>query len=229
MNKNTDWDNIINEMADNSYPPNQSFDPRFINDLYCRNTRMMTIAKIFPDLVCHHSKPHTFNSLLDVGCNKGLFSFAFKDTFMNILGIDPMVKMINIAQKIRNTHGLSHIEFLNTSFEKFPLNVTFDIVHFGQCSHYLFRDAVRNRIFPLTFLHNAIILAKKYILIDGAFEGDPSVEFDAQKDSWSKDIKDLATIEGYAKALRPQFRLLKYGWSGDGATRFLAVFQRICK
>lgn len=217
------WNELKKEVEDNPYPPNQSFNPESIDNLPHENSRMKIISRIFPDLLC----PQNFDSLLDVGCNKGLFSFSFKDTFKEIVGIDPMKKMIDIAQKIRTVHGLAHIEFLNTSFEKFPLRNTFDIVHFGQCAHYLFRDAVRNKTFPLSFLHNANILAKKYILIDGAFEGDPSVEFDAKTDKWSKEIKEQATIEGYAKALRPESRLIKYGWSGDGATRFLAIFQKI--
>lgn len=217
------WDNIIKEMGENPYPPNQSFDPRNIHNLAYENKRMQEISRLFPDLLC----PQKFKSLLDVGCNKGLFSFSFNDTFNMIVGIDPIDKMINIAQKIRNGHGLSHIEFLNSSFEKFSLSDMFDIVHFGQCTHYLFRDAVRNNVFPLSFLHDASVIAKKFILIDGAFERDPSVEYDAITDNWSKETKDLATIEGYAKALRPEFRLIKYGWSGDGATRYLAVFQKI--
>lgn len=217
------WNKIQKEMDDNSYPPNQSFDPETIDNLPYENIRMETISRLFPDLLC----PQRFESLLDVGCNKGLFSFSFNDTFKEIVGIDPMIKMINVAQKIRTAHGLGHIEFLNISFEKFSLRSMFDVVHFGQCTHYLFRDAVRNKIFPLSFLHNAKVITKKFILIDGAFEGDPSVEYDAKTDKWPKEIKDMATIEGYAKALRPEFRLIKYGWSGDGATRFLAVFKKI--
>jgi SAM-dependent methyltransferase len=217
------WENLLKEMEKNSYPPNQSFDPRDIYNLPYANKRMETISGIFPDLLY----PHKFKSLLDVGCNKGLFSFAFSETFKKILGIDPMAKMINIAQKIRDNHRLSHIEFMNIPFEKFPIRDMFDVIHFGQCTHYLFRDAVRKKVEPLFFLQKAKKIAKKYILIDGAFDGDPSVEFDAKEDKWSKEIKEMATIEGYAKALRSQFRLIKYGWSGDGATRFLAVFQKI--
>lgn len=216
------WNELRKEMEENSYPVNQSFDPENVDDLPYSNKRMLHISSIFSDLLC----PKGFDSLLDVGCNKGLFSFAFSDAFKEIVGIDPIKKMIEIAQKIRNKYGLQHIEFLEIPFEKFPLRYQFDVVHFGQCAHYLFRDAVRNNLYPLTFLNSAKTLAKKYILLDGAFEGDPSVEFDAKTDKWSKEIKDMATIEGYAKALRPEFRLIKYGWSGDGATRFLAVFER---
>lgn len=217
------WNKLRKEMEDNSYPPNQSFDPETIDNLPCENKRMETISRIFPDLLC----PNKFKSLLDVGCNKGLFSFSFNDTFKEIIGIDPIKKMIDIAQKIRTAHKLDNIDFLNIPFEKFPLSHQFDIVHFGQCAHYLFRDAVRSNMYPLTFLLTAKLLAKVYILIDGGFEGDPSVEYDAKTDKWSKVIKEMATIEGYAKTLRPEFRLIKYGWSGDGATRFLAVFQKI--
>ncbi len=217
------WNELKKEMDENPYPPNQSFNPQVINDLPNENKRMRIVSEIFPDLLCAKK----FQSLLDVGCNKGLFTFSFHNTFKEILGIDPIGRMIEIARKIRNEYGLTHIDFLDIPFEKFSLKVKFDVVHFGQCAHYLFRDAVRNKIHPLTFLQKAKELSKKYILIDGAFEGDPSVEFDATTDSWSVTTKAMATIEGYATALRPEFRLIKYGWSGDGSTRFLAVFERV--
>ncbi len=217
------WNELKKEMDDNPYPPNQSFDPVCIDNLPYSNKRMLMISKIFPDLLC----PGRFESLLDVGCNKGLFSFAFSDTFKKIIGIDPIDKMIDIAYEIRNVHNLSHISFFKERFENFNMTIQFDIVHFGQCTHYLFRDAVRSNMHPLSFLLKAKTLSKKYIFIDGAFDGDPSVEFDAKTDKWSKVIKEMATIEGYAKTLRPEFRLINYGWSGDGATRFLAVFQKI--
>ena len=214
------WKKIIKEMEVNSYPPNQFYDPSDIENLIITNKRIKTIHHIFPEI------EYGFDSLLDVGCNKGLFSFAFKDCFKEIIGIDPIRNMIDIAQEIKNAYELQHISFFNIPFEKFYTDIMFDIVHFGQCAHYLFRDAVRKCSYPLTFLEMAKEHSKKYILVDGAFEGDPSVEFDAKEDKWPQSIKEMATIEGYAKALRPEFRLIKYGWSGDGATRFLAVFER---
>lgn len=216
------FDKIKKEMEQNSYPPNQAFNPEDIDNLLVTNKRMYTIHGIFPELTLN-----VYDTLLDVGCNKGLFSFTFKDSFKDIIGIDPIKKMVDIARDIRDTYNLEHLSFCNLSFELFNDTIEYDIVHFGQCAHYLFRDCVRNKTHPLSFLIKAKKYAKKYILIDGAFEGDPSVEFDAKNDNWSETIKAMATIEGYATMLRPEFRLIKYGWSGDGATRFLAVFERV--
>lgn len=214
------WNELKKEMETNSYPPNQSFDPEDIENLMITNKRMKIISQIFPEI------NYGYDSLLDVGCNKGLFSFTFKDCFQKIVGIDPIKDMITIAQKITDAYELKHIDFINRRYEAFNPTVTYDIVHFGQCAHYLFRDSVRCHKHPLTFLIKAKKQAKKYILIDGAFDGDPSVEFDAKTDEWPDSIKAMATIEGYATMLRPEFRLEKYGWSGDGATRYLAVFER---
>ena len=214
---------IKKEMHQNPYPPNQLFDLETIENLPNINKRMNTIAQIFPDL-CISDK---FDALLDVGCNKGLFSFSFRKAFEEIIGIDPLAKMIDIAQKIRTAYDWQHISFFNQTFESFKCDDKFDVVHFGQCAHYIFRDAARKNMHPLSFLEKAKHLTKKFILIDGAFDGDPSVEFDAKQDRWPKVVKEMATIEGYAKALRPQFKLIKYGWSGDGATRYLAVFEKL--
>lgn len=217
------WNKLREEMEGNSYPPNQSFDPERLDGLSYSNKRMRTISKLFPELTFQDK----FESLLDVGCNKGLFSFAFKRAFKNIIGIDPIEKMIDIANKIKTSYKLENIFFCKSSFENYNPEIKADVVHFGQCAHYLFRDSVRCKKHPLSFLIKAKELTTKYILIDGAFEGDPSVEFDANADNWSDTIKASATIEGYATILRPEFRLIKYGWSGDGATRFLAVFEKV--
>lgn len=216
------WDEIRKEMNENEYPPNQLFDPETVDELPFCNNRMETIYKMVPEL--HNG---ALGSLLDVGSNRGLFSFSFRDYFKEIIGIDPINKMVEIAQKIRTATGLGHIEFFCVRFESFNVDAQFDVVHFGQVSHYLFRDAYRRGADPLSFLGKAKTLSKKYIAIDGAFEGDPSVEFDAKQDKWPTEVKKMATIEGYATALRPEFKLIKYGWSGDGATRYMAIFERI--
>lgn len=215
------WNLIKKRMAEHDYPAHRSFDPKTF-----RPAKGSLNTAAFKGSCLEVMKYH-FVSLLDIGCNKGFFSFVCRKNFDRIVGIDPMKEMIGIASDIRDAHKLEHIFFMDSRFENYDKPDTYDVVHFGQCCHYLFRDGFRRNENPLWFLIKAKALATKYIVIDGAFDGDPSVEYDASKDNWPPIVKRMATIEGYAGQLRPEFRLIRYGWSGDGATRYMAIFERI--
>jgi SAM-dependent methyltransferase len=216
------WDELRKEMNRLDYPENQYFDPEIIPNQYLTNNndRMRTIYAILFNIVFKYD-------VLDVGCNRGLFSFAFHHIFNRIVAIDPLSEYIALANKIKDAHGIKNINFVVSSFEKWLGTSTYDMVHFGQCNQYLFRDGFRRKEDPLWFLTKAKKLANKYIAIDGGYDGDPSVEFDAKQDKWPPNVKRMATIEFYAFRLRPEFKLIKYGWSGDGATRYMAIFERI--
>lgn len=217
-----DWNKLRQRMKKHHYPQHREFDPETL--LPANGSTDMYAFR----LSCGNLLNTYLDSLLDVGSNKGFFSFTARKAYKKILGIDPIKEAVQIANDIRDAHNeRGHINFLCVRFEHLDTVEQFDVVHFGQVCHYLFRDGFRRMENPLWFLVKAKKLAKKYIAIDGAFDGDPSVEYDAKKDGWPPIVKRMATIEGYAGQLRPEFRLIRYGWSGDGASRYMAIFERI--
>ena len=217
-----DWEDLRRRMRQYDYPENHSFDPEKLEPTGKSYNRFYVISDRFEEL-----SKRNYGSLLDIGCNRGLFSFFFKDNYHRIIAIDPMPEMINLARDIKKAHGINHIQFLCCRFERYDSSETFDVVHFGQCSHYLFRDGFRSGGDPLWFLGKVKGMTNKYIAIDSGFDGDPSVEYDFKHDKWPPLVKQMATIEGYAQRLRPEFRLIRYNHSGDGATRYMAIFERI--
>ena len=224
---NVDWNEIRKRMKAYDYPENHSFDPDTLQSTGRSVSRVKALTEILTGVGLS-------GRLLDVGCNRGWFTFTFgcflfasESWFSHIVGIDPIGECIGIAEDIRSAHDFPTVEFKHVRFEQYDGTEPFNTVHFGQCAHYLFRDCVRRGEHPLKFLDKAKDLALRHILIDGAFDGDPSVEYDAKADRWAPEIKKLATIEGYATALRPEFKLIKYARSGDASTRYMAVFERI--
>jgi SAM-dependent methyltransferase len=219
------WSELRERMRKFDYPVNHSFDPETLKpNTDVARSRVNEIVAFSEEIINEYRDS---DPLLDVGCNKGLFSFLARNNYRSIVGIDINPDMIRLANDIRDAQGIKNIFFNVSSFENFLNTEQFIVVHFGQCSHYLFRDAFRRGENPLSFLEKAKRLAKKYIAIDGAFDGDSSVEFDAVTDKWPADVKKLATIEGYAGQLRPEFRLIRYNWSGGSSTRYMAIFERI--
>ena len=229
MDEETNWNELREEMKRLDYPENHSFDPETLTP----EGKSIQRAHAVLDILKKETKVK--GTILDIGCNKGWFAFAFgwfyvalEGRFSHIVGIDVNREFTTLAQRIVEAHKLfDKMCFCATRFEDFFSDKPFDILHFGQCNQYLFRDGVRRKENPLWFLVKAKTLAKNHILIDGAFDGDPSVEYDAKQDGWPPIVKRMATIEGYASQLRPEFRLIRYQWSGDGATRYMAIFERV--
>lgn len=225
------WSELLERMKKLDYPPNSTFNPQTLESQGKALSRAHKLLDMLGDVGFNK------NSLLDIGSNRGWFAFTFgwfyikaKCWFSEIIGIEPRKEYVNLAQNIRNAHGLLNVEFFCTDFESFHASSMFDVIHFGQCCHYMFRDGVRRKEDPLWFLTKAKLMAGKHIIIDGAFDGDQSVEYDAVTDKWPQHVKRMATIEFYAYRLRPEFRLIRYGTSGDPAPelkRFIAVFERV--
>ena len=172
----------------------------------------------------------TFKNLLDVGCNKGGFSFFVIDDIPVIHGIDPNKEMVQFANEVSNYHKLSlHVKFYNTTFLSFIPEQHYDLIYFGQSAHHIFKQAFRDNLYPLWFLDKAKKICNKSIVLDAKFIGDPSVDKDAEIDLWASFQCKQATIFGYAERLWPEFELKSYGLSGDGDTRYLAVFDKRVK
>lgn len=213
------FDSCRKTMNELEYPPNHRFDPETFEPCDSTIFRIDAIKKCAPELISGGE------SLLDIGCNKGFISLYFREKYKKIVGIDINKKFIDFANELKKIHNISNIEFRCCRFEDMPIDEKFEVLHFGQCTHYLFRDAVRNGLYPLSFLDKAKKLSTKIIAIDGAFGlDDPSVKFDSKHDVWNDPIKSLCNIESYNRDLRPEFKLKSYNWSGDGATRYMAIF-----
>jgi len=214
------FEDLQKEMNALQYPPNHKFDSLTLEPLGNMIDRVKALKKFAPELM------NGGESLLDIGCNKGFISFYLKDKYKHIEAIDPNKKFIDFAKHLQHAHDINNIFFWDYNFENWHRKDKYEVVYFGQCTHYLFRNAVRQGKHPLSFLLKAQKIAEKVIAIDGAFTlDDPSVKFDSGQDNWTKEIKDCCSIEAYCYNL-PFFQLSSYNWSGDGATRSIAIFKR---
>lgn len=216
-----DFDLYRKTMDALEYPPNHKFDPETFEPIGITIERINTITRHAPELILGSG------TLLDVGCNKGLISFYLRGRYTRITAVDPLKEWIDFANKLKEVHGIKNIDFLINRFEYLPED-SYNVIHFGQCSHYLYRDEIRRMDIPLTFIRKAARMARDAIVIDGTFGiDDPSPKFDSEKDHWNDDVKRGCTIEAYCMALRPDFKLVRYIESGSGNTRRLAVFVRV--
>lgn len=203
------------------YPPNHKFDVKTLLPMGSTVSRIKALENFAPELI------NGGESLLDVGCNKGFMSFYLRNRYKYIEAIEPNINFIQFANKLTHKHRIKNINFLPYRFEDFIADKMFDVVYFGQCTHYLFRDAVRKGKHPLSFLHKVKKIAKKIIAIDGAFTiEDPSIKFDSKHDNWTEDIKNCVDIQAYCLNLWPEFQLTSFNWSGDGATRKIAIWKK---
>lgn len=52
----------------------------------------------------------SFNSIIDIGCGTGALCSALKEKGMDVTGIDPAIKMLNVAMKIPKNKGIEFIQ-----------------------------------------------------------------------------------------------------------------------
>ena len=102
---NVDWNAIRDKMKVYDYPENHSFDPDSLVSTGKSKSRALVLLDMLSDVGLK-------GSLLDVGCNRGWFTFTFgcfylksEEWFSDIVGIDPIKECIDIAEDIRAAHN----------------------------------------------------------------------------------------------------------------------------
>ena len=216
-----DYEKYRETMNRLEYPPNHKYDPETFEPIGVTIECINAINRFAPELLSKHE------SLLDVGCNKGFMSFYLRGYYNKIVAIDPLTEWIEFAEDLRKINTMPNIEFRVQRFEDTP-EVKYSVIHFGQCSHYLYRDEIRRCDDPLTFVRKAKRMAQAAIVIDGAFGlDDPSPRFDSVKNNWNDDVKRMCTLEHYIKVMQPEFKFVRFNPSGGCDTRHIAVWKKV--
>lgn len=126
----------INEIK---YPDNHAYELEGLNPTGGLIRRLETLRRV-------GGTKRFFNTgfrFLDVGCNKGWFSFsAMNSSCEYVEGIDNNEKCIELCNDMKEHMGYKRgIYFRYTTFRDFRPTYRFDRVFIGNAYHYLFRDA----------------------------------------------------------------------------------------
>jgi hypothetical protein len=217
-------------MAALTYPANQSYNPENFEPLGVTRERIDLMEKGAPELL------EGGDSLLDIGSSKGFMCFHLRNKFKSIDGFEISKEAFEMANEVRDAHGLAHITFHNDSFENIILgkrnnpNYCFKryaTVYAGSVHHHFFKNAVIRGIAQYLWAQKLKGLAEKYIILDGVFdfEGDCSLNTWAKEYGWGDEIKSIYSLSRHIDEMRQQFELAHI--RGNERNRLTAVFKRV--
>jgi hypothetical protein len=170
-------------------------------------------------------------SIIDIGSSKGAIGNILNDKWKSYIGFEPHKESCELAQNISNFHKFKQNKFINTDFRGIncfnktePLNA--DIVFVGNVHHYFF-EAEQKVGMRFLFMQKLSCMAKKYLIIDGAFEvNDGAVQILIEQNKWTKEDIKSYTFKNYEDSIKSHFKLIKK-ITNQAGVRETAVFERI--
>jgi ubiquinone/menaquinone biosynthesis C-methylase UbiE len=97
--------------------------------------------------------------LLDLGCGPGLIAIPFREYFEEVVAVDPDPDMIKEAQRQAAAVQANNIIWLNQGAELIDASLgTFKLTTIGRAFHWMERELVLERLYPLLSDDGAIAL-----------------------------------------------------------------------
>ncbi|MBW4608169.1 MAG: class I SAM-dependent methyltransferase [Hassallia sp. WJT32-NPBG1] len=101
--------------------------------------------------------------LLDLGCGAGLIAIPLRDSFQEIIGLDPDADMLQEAQQQAAAVGASNISWVQDRAENIsPAVGKFKLVTIGRAFHWMQRKLVLERIYDLLSDGGGLAIIKTY-------------------------------------------------------------------
>lgn len=81
----------------------------------------------------------SFETIIDIGCGTGALCSVLKDKGLDVTGIDPAIKMLNISKRIQDNKGIEFIQA--NALEGLPFkNKSFDVAIASYVAHGLVQE-----------------------------------------------------------------------------------------
>jgi len=209
-------------MEDLEYPPNHDYDPKTFEPRGLLVNRLACLREHAPEMM--HGE-----SFLDIGCNKGFFSFYLAGAFETVTSYEPMERYVAYCEQIRKAHGFSNIRLIVGGLGDIPLEQCSDVVYAGHFNHHCYDLAIRQNQEPYGFMRQLANLTDRILVVDGPYDlSDPTAGDLANKHNWTEEQKVQFSLEEHAASIEDAFELVRSGPSGTGPRR-IAVFHRINK
>ncbi|MBW4690899.1 MAG: class I SAM-dependent methyltransferase [Lyngbya sp. HA4199-MV5] len=99
--------------------------------------------------------------LLDLGCGAGLVAIPFSSQFTEVVAIDPDAEMLQAAEAEANETGVTNIRWLRDRAESVSDALgQFKLVTFGRSFHWMQRELLLDRLYPLLTDDGGIAILK---------------------------------------------------------------------
>lgn len=136
-----------------TYPPNHNYDLTTLEPKGLLSERLDIIKKVVPNFF---EEGHHF---LDIGCNKGFFSFYGSCNFDSVTGVDVDLKFVDLCNDIKDIYSCN-FEFMQTGFRDFIPKRTYDRIMLGNVHHYVFREAsgTFDWVYKLAAMSNGLVI-----------------------------------------------------------------------
>jgi ubiquinone/menaquinone biosynthesis C-methylase UbiE len=113
------------------------------------------------DLLADIFKLDSTGKLLDLGCGAGLIAIPFRDRFAEVIAVDPDPGMLKEAQEQAAIVGATNIRWIQDRAESLsPDWGQFRLATLGRSFHWMQRELVLERLYPLLSDDGGIVILK---------------------------------------------------------------------
>lgn len=136
-----------------AYPPNHNYDLSTLEPKGLLSERLDIINNVMPQFFAEGE------SFLDVGSNKGFFSFYGSRVYKSVTGLDIDLDFINLCNSLKDIFDCN-FDFTQTGFRDFIPTKKYDRIMVGNVHHYIFRECsgTFDWIYKLAAISNGLVI-----------------------------------------------------------------------
>jgi len=179
-----EMEELQKKLEEMKYPPTQVYNIKnLVPDDFLKK-RISIINKIAPEFF-------EGNSFLDIGMNKGFFTFHASNPTNHCTGIEPELKYFELCKEIKNHLGSNNVLLQNCSFQHFCPSRLYDRAFIGNVMHYLYRGRLAEKKNGWTWVNKlaASMSSGGILIIESPLDGkeNPDIKYLADDPEYTRE------------------------------------------